>query len=77
MQIIPRQSILKHIIIEPAKIHFLRFIFEAYEGIASITTLDAKLGLVRINIAPGCEDEVARIIEAEGEDLQLRNVVIG
>jgi hypothetical protein len=36
-------------------ISMLRFIFEAYEGVAVVTTLDNRRGLVVLAIAPGCE----------------------
>jgi len=36
-------------------INMLRFIFEAYEGVAVITTLDNRKGLIVLAIAPGCE----------------------
>ncbi|NTW34573.1 MAG: DUF4911 domain-containing protein, partial [Syntrophobacteraceae bacterium] len=31
---------------KPAQIHYLRFILEAYEGIASMTTRDSSLGWI-------------------------------
>ena len=34
--------------IEPKRIAFLKFILEGYDGLATITTLDRKKGLVRI-----------------------------
>ena len=58
-------------------IAFLKFIFESYEGVASVTTLDAGQGRVVICVAPGCESEVAAILddlareiyfESEGEE---------
>jgi hypothetical protein len=60
----------------PGKIHMLRFIMEAYEGIGLITTLDPALGLIEISIAPGCEDELAQILNAEEVNLQLRQVYL-
>lgn len=41
----------------------MRFIFEGYEGIAGITTLDSKAGLIVINVAPGCELDVERVLQ--------------
>ena len=64
----------KHFIIPPPRIHFLRFILEAYEGIGLVTTLDANLGLIEVSIAPGCEEEIAQILSGEAENLQLRPV---
>lgn len=45
-------------------ISFIRFIFEAYEGVAVVTTLDAKAGEIVLAVAPGCE-AVAREVMAD------------
>ena len=42
---------------------------EACEGIAMLSTLDPQLGLVRVRTAPGCEEEVALIMQEK--DLKL------
>jgi hypothetical protein len=74
MQPVPSHSTARYIVIDRSKIGFLRFTLEAYEGIASVSTVDAPLGLVRVNMAPGCEEDVDRIIQAEGHRLRLRSV---
>lgn len=74
MRAIPKECSIRHVIIRPSEIHFLRFILEAYEGIAIATTLDPRLGLIKLSIAPGCEEETARILTAEGGRLQLQEV---
>ena len=66
--------VIRHFIISPRQIHYLRFILEAYEGVGVVTTVDPRLGLVRLSIAPGCEDVMERILEYEKERLQLRPV---
>jgi hypothetical protein len=38
--------------------------------------MDSDLGLVELNIAPGCEEDVAQVLSAEGKNLQLRPVYI-
>lgn len=43
------------------RINMVRFIFEAYEGVAVVTTLDAANGVIALAIAPGCE-EVAQAV---------------
>jgi hypothetical protein len=65
---------MRYFIVTPSEIHFLSFTLQAYEGIATVTTLQPKLGLVRVNIAPGCEREVERILEAESGRLHPRSV---
>lgn len=45
-------------------INMVRFIFEAYEGVAVVTTLDPATGSIVLAVAPGCE-ETARTIMAD------------
>ena len=68
----PRHSAVRNLIVRPREIHFLRFILEAYEGIATVTTLQPQVGLVRLSIAPGCEAEVEHILRGEADRLQHR-----
>ena len=77
MQAPPGECTVRLAIIRPSQISFLRFVLEAYEGIAVLSTIDAGIGLVKISIAPGCEEDVELIIRAEAESLGLRNVVEG
>jgi len=56
------ETIKRYYRIDRARIAFVRFILEAYDGIANMTTLDAKQGLVRMAIAPGCTSEMDAII---------------
>lgn len=71
---VPETCIIKTILIDPYQIHYLRFIMEAYEGLGVVTTLDPKTGLVQLSIAPGCEDDVLAILEAEKAQLKLHSV---
>ena len=45
-------------------ISYLRFILEAYEGVAVLTTVDPGEGIVKILIAPGSERLVADVLDA-------------
>jgi hypothetical protein len=77
LQKVPKACFRKYFIIPPSEIHMLRFILEAYEGIGLVTTLDAALGLIEMSIAPGCEEEVAQILNYEQDKLRLRSVWLG
>jgi hypothetical protein len=70
----PGTSTLRHLVLPPRAIHYLRFLLEGYDGIALITTLDPGIGLIRLLIAPGCELEVEAILEGERERLAWRFV---
>ena len=52
-------------------IGFMKFIFEAYGGIANLTTIDPKLGTIKINIPDGCIDEVNKLLEELGRDILI------
>lgn len=71
MTSVPDRCVVRHVLVRPAEIHFLRFILEAYEGIAVATTLDPGLGLIRLSIAPGCEGDVEEILSSEKDRLGL------
>ncbi len=48
--------------VDTSMIYFLKFILEAYEGIAQMTTLDSRKGVIEIYSAPGCVEDVERIL---------------
>ncbi len=57
--------------IDRKRISYLRFILEAYDGIAVVSTVDAKEGLIKIAIAPGCES----VVEALFNDLKQKFIL--
>jgi hypothetical protein len=67
---------IRYFLISPQEICYLRFILEGYEGAAVVTTLQPESGLVQLSIAPGCEDDVQRILDFEKSSLGLRPVQI-
>jgi hypothetical protein len=71
---VPAQCKISRCIIDPVQIHYLRFILEAYEGIAVLSTIDRKMGLVQISAAPGCESDLDSILFQERDFLRLRPV---
>ena len=64
-------GIKQYYIADKSKIGFLRFIIEAYDNLALMTTLDAQKGLVVLNIAPGCQDTATALMEALGRDFYV------
>ncbi|MGA2402365.1 MAG: DUF4911 domain-containing protein [Syntrophobacteraceae bacterium] len=74
MQSVPEECVVRTFLIDPYQIHYLRFIIEAYQGMAVVSTVDSTLGLVSIAIAPGCEPDILRILDAERETLKLIKV---
>ncbi len=65
------ETIRKIIRVDRREICFLKFILEAYDGIATMTTIDAHQGIVLLRIAPGCEKEVEAVIRDLGRDIMI------
>ena len=63
------ETLKKYLRIDRREICFLKFIIEAYGGIATLTTIDAHQGVVLLRIAPGCEDEVETILQDLKRDI--------
>lgn len=55
------QTVKRYYRVDRRRINMLRFVFEAYEGVAVVSTLDNRKGLIVLSIAPGCE-EVAQTV---------------
>ncbi|MBF0301519.1 MAG: DUF4911 domain-containing protein [Desulfamplus sp.] len=60
--------------VDKSRIGFLKFIFEAHDGLAVITTLDAKEGVVRFAIAPGCMEDVEAVLADLKKDIYINEL---
>lgn len=70
----PKRSTLLIYQVDPYEIHYLKFILEAYEGLATITTLDSQEGLVQVAVPPGSYDSLEGLMEALGPELKLKRI---
>jgi hypothetical protein len=41
---------------------FIKFIIEAYDGIAVVETLDPSAACIALHVAPGCESELDAVL---------------
>jgi hypothetical protein len=57
--------------VDRRQINMIRFIFEAYEGLAVVTTVDATAGIVSLSVAPGCEDTAQTIMDDLARDILI------
>lgn len=57
------ETIKKYYRVDRRQISFLKFIFEAYDGIALMTTIDAASGIIVLYIAPGCESDTEAVLQ--------------
>ena len=65
------ETIKKYYRVDRKEISFLRFIFEAYDGIAVLETVDPKSGRVVFHISPGCEGDVEMILQDLKNDIMI------
>ena len=56
------KTVKRYFRVDRKAIGLMRFVFEGYEGIAGITTLDPAAGVVELFIAPGCEPDVDEVL---------------
>ena len=68
------ESIKKYYRVDRREISFLKFILEAYDGLAILTTVDSKKGIVVINIAPGCEADVKMILQDLKQNVMIEDI---
>jgi hypothetical protein len=59
--------------VERSRISLIRFIFEGYDGLAVITTLDREAGRVVLSVAPGGEELARRIMADLAETIMMES----
>ena len=65
------ETIKKYYQVDKREISFLKFIFEAYDGIAILTTIDAKSGKIVLKIPPGCEADAEALMADMNKSIMI------
>jgi hypothetical protein len=65
------ESVRKYYRVNRKDIAFLKFIFESYEGLAVVSTVDRGTGCVLLHISPGCVEEAEAVIKDLGAALRI------
>lgn len=68
------EMVKKEYIVDKTMIGFIRFIFEAHEGMAVATTLDSKTGHIRLAIAPDRLASARLIVEDLKKDFVFNEI---
>ena len=68
------RSLVEEYMVDKARIGFIRFIFEAYEGVAVVTTVDPKIGRIKLTIAPEQRDTAKIVVEDLKKDFYFEAV---
>jgi len=56
------ETVKRYYRVDRSAIAYLKFIIEAYDGIATLRTLDPAMGTICLSIAPGCECDVDLVL---------------
>jgi len=59
---VPVETIKRYYRVDRREIAFIKFIVEAYDGIAVLETLDPIAGIVVFHIAPGCKRDIEALL---------------
>ena len=60
--------------VDKTRIGFIKFIFEAHEGVAVATTLDPKTGHIRLAIAPDRIETAMLVVEDLKKDFMFDEI---
>ena len=64
----PRCSSL-HLKISPDRIHYLKFILEGYDNLATLSTVNARQGLVEIRYLPESKNDLTDLLTEITSDI--------
>ena len=68
------ETVKRYYRVDRREIAFIKFIFEAYDGIAGMRTTDPAKGIIKLHIAPGCEEQVDRILQDLKKKILIRRL---
>ena len=58
--------------IDRSDVYFIKFIFEAYDGIAVVETIDPYEAKIMLHVAPGCEADADFVVSALKNDIRIK-----
>jgi hypothetical protein len=58
--------------VDRREIAFIKFVYEAYDGIAALRTIDPQKGIILFYIAPGCERQFEDILQDLSSQILIR-----
>lgn len=61
--------------IPPREIAYLNFVFESYEGVAAIRTIDPREGVVELMVSPHYQEETREILKSLAEEFPIQELV--
>jgi hypothetical protein len=69
------KTIKQHYRVDRREIAFIKFIFEGYDGMAMMKTMDPAKGIITFHIPPGCEKHVKAILQDLKKNITMQALV--
>ena len=60
--------------IPPHEIAYLNFVFESYEGVAAVRTIDPRKGIVELMASPHYQEEIREILKDLAEAFPIQEL---
>ncbi len=76
LHIIKMETIKLSYQIERKDISYLSWIIQSYDGIAMLKTIDPYKAIIELQISPGCEDIVIKLLDALKEQEAIISIPI-
>ncbi|OQY49801.1 MAG: DUF4911 domain-containing protein [Desulfobacteraceae bacterium 4572_89] len=67
------KSVHKFYRVDKTRIGFIKFIFEAHEGLALVSTLNSGDGRIRLSVSPDCLVEAGRVMDDLKKDIEIHD----
>jgi len=64
----------RYFLVPPGEISYIDCIVHAYDGLAVVRTLDGRVGLIEMLIAPDMEEELSALIEDLAREVRIREL---
>ena len=61
--------------IPPREIAYLNFVFESYEGVAAVRTVDPREGIVELMVPIAYQEEIREILKDLAEEFPVKEIV--
>ncbi|THB80012.1 MAG: DUF4911 domain-containing protein [Desulfobacteraceae bacterium] len=69
-----KNTVRKDYHVDKSGIGFIKFIFEAHEGVAVVSTVEPKKGHIMLSISPDMVDTAGSIIDELKEEYQINEI---
>ena len=63
--------------LDPRNISFLKFLLEAYDNLAYLTTVSSQSAVIKLVFAPEQEQEVREFLESVREEIGFVEIMMG